>query len=491
VRKIMIFIACIMLVSTLFVIVPETVSADLESNGYFYTLDGNDAMITGYNGSGGAISIPSTLNGHPTIVINDSAFNSAKGHTITSVIIPDSVTTIGTEAFRSCNQLTSADIGTGFVTGGFRIFIHDYHLISIILRGSATGDMCTCWVDDTNSQIRGHAYSTSDFPAPGNTYFHLMMGEYIPANGNPVFGIPSPVNGSTGTPLSFSWDISINDPEGNTFTWTIQCSNGQHNNGTGVSNGTKSLALSGLTSSKNYTVWVNATDPTGSGLYTLRWYQFTTQAVVNTPPVFGVPSPTNGSTGNPLSLSWSIPINDSQGDVFSWTIQCSNGQANSGPDASNGTKSLSLSGLAYSTMYKIWVNATDPTGSNQWTQRWYTFTTSGAPPPPPPDDINTPPVADLSAGGPYQGFVNSELTFDGSKSSDSDGTILSWSWNFGDGTNGSGKIITHVYTTPGTYQVNLTVTDNDRAINTDTSAVILKVNNPPYSTDNNRTCIWA
>ena len=33
--------------------------------------------------------------------------------------------------------------------------------------------------------------------------------------------------------------------------------------------------------------------------------------------------------------------------------------------ASNGTKSLSLSGLTYSTTYKVWVNATDPTGSNQ------------------------------------------------------------------------------------------------------------------------------
>ena len=43
----------------------------------------------------------------------------------------------------------------------------------------------------------------------------------------PVFGIPSPADGSTGNPLSFSWNIPINDPEGNKFTWTIQCSNGQ------------------------------------------------------------------------------------------------------------------------------------------------------------------------------------------------------------------------------------------------------------------------
>jgi hypothetical protein len=95
--------------------------------------------------------------------------------------------------------------------------------------------------------------------------------------------------------------------------------------------------------------------------------------------VFGTPSPTNGSTSNPLSLSWSIPINDPEGNTYSWTIQCSNKQVNSGTDASNGTKSLSLSGLTYATTYKVWVNATDPTGSGVYTRKWYTFTTKQVP----------------------------------------------------------------------------------------------------------------
>ena len=53
----------------------------------------------------------------------------------------------------------------------------------------------------------------------------------------------------------------------------------------------------------------------------------------NIPPVFGTPSPANGSTGKPLSLTWSIPISDPEGNTFSWTIQCSNGQTNSGTGA--------------------------------------------------------------------------------------------------------------------------------------------------------------
>jgi len=182
----------------------------------------------------------------------------------------------------------------------------------------------------------------------------------------PVFRTPSPVNGSTGSLLSLIWSIPINDPEGDLFSWTIQCSNGQVISEMGASNGTKKLIFSGFVFIPTYKVWVNATDPTGSGLWTHRWYTFTTRQFkrqVNFPPVLGMPSPEDDSTGNLLNLTWSIPINDPEGNLFSWTIQCSNGQSSSGTSTSNGTKSLSLSELEYSTTYKVWVNATDPTGS--------------------------------------------------------------------------------------------------------------------------------
>ncbi len=54
-----------------------------------------------------------------------------------------------------------------------------------------------------------------------------------------------------------------------------------------------------------------------------------------------------------------------------------------------------------------------------------------------------------------------EVTFDGTQSFDSDGTIISWLWNFGDGNSSLDPNPTHIYETEGDYIVTLTVIDND------------------------------
>jgi len=90
---------------------------------------------------------------------------------------------------------------------------------------------------------------------------------------------------------------------------------------------------------------------------------------------------------------------------------------------------------------------------------------------------NNPPVAD--AGGPYSGVVNISLSFNGSDSYDLDeDNILSYVWDFGDGTTGSGEHVEHMYNATSNYTVSLTVTDNHGSKNTSsTYANIAQPNN--------------
>jgi len=73
---------------------------------------------------------------------------------------------------------------------------------------------------------------------------------------------------------------------------------------------------------------------------------------------------------------------------------------------------------------------------------------------------NQPPSASFTASV-STAYTGEEIQFDASGSSDSDGSIVSYKWGFGDGGIGSGNIVTHKYTATGNYTVKLTVTDND------------------------------
>lgn len=89
---------------------------------------------------------------------------------------------------------------------------------------------------------------------------------------------------------------------------------------------------------------------------------------------------------------------------------------------------------------------------------------------------NKPPSASFSAT-PSPATTGQAVTFDGSSSSDSDGSVVSYDWDFGDGSpHGHGAVVGHTYAGPGIPNVTLTVTDNSG--NTAVSKKTMVVSNP-------------
>ena len=91
-------------------------------------------------------------------------------------------------------------------------------------------------------------------------------------------------------------------------------------------------------------------------------------------------------------------------------------------------------------------------------------------------DGNTAPTAsfttDVTTPEPGQG-----ITFDASGSSDEDGTIVSYEWNFDDGTSGNGETVSHTFASSGDYVVTLTVTDDGGASDTASTTVSVSTGN--------------
>jgi len=205
------------------------------------------------------------------------------------------------------------------------------------------------------------------------------------------------------------------------------------------------------------------------------------------------PNPENNATDVELSPTLSVYVSDPDNDTMnvSFYNAANNILIGNVKNAdSNTTVSVVWLNLHYEVTYEWYAVAEDYEGSTQ-SDTWC-FTTIPTPPgdgggsgggnsgggsPPP----NSPPIA--STSGPYYGKVLEAVLFNGSTSFDPDGTIVSYYWDFSDGTNTTetNATTTHQYTDIGTYTVTLTVTDDDGAIDTNTTTAtitsLLEINN--------------
>lgn len=93
---------------------------------------------------------------------------------------------------------------------------------------------------------------------------------------------------------------------------------------------------------------------------------------------------------------------------------------------------------------------------------------------------------------PSAPITRSDVTFDGSTSTDPDGTIVAYAWTFGDGNTGTGSVARHQYQQGGTYAVTLRVTDDRGFTSSATKDVVVTAGAAPtasfaFSPKNPRT----
>jgi hypothetical protein len=284
------------------------------------------------------------------------------------------------------------------------------------------------------------------------------------------------------------------------------------------SNSTDNFTWSGpFTYDVNITPWVeiqwnfNFTSANGTGYY--RFYTRAKDNATNTelppgtydtwvlynytnsPPTASTnPSPANGSTdvSTSITLSWSAG-NDPDGDSVRFDVYFGTDPT---PDASE-LKTSNQSATTYnpgtlsqSTTYYWLIITRDNHSAGTAGAIWHFTTETEETGGPGDGGGNDAPVA--QAGGPYTGYVNQAITVSGSGSTDSDGTIAGYRWDWtNDGTYDTGWLTTstttYTYTSIGSYTIKLQVKDDDGAYDTDTTTVTITASvgqHPPVADAN-------
>ena len=124
-------------------------AADNSTPGVIYDIsaDGTYAEVVDYNGTATKVRIAAEYEGLPVKNIYSGAFGDSTS--ITSVVIPDSVTSIGSSAFYNCNSLTSVTIPNSVTSIGYGAFEYCFSLTSINVSNENT----------TYKSINGNLYS--------------------------------------------------------------------------------------------------------------------------------------------------------------------------------------------------------------------------------------------------------------------------------------------------------------------------------------------
>lgn len=219
---------------------------------------------------------------------------------------------------------------------------------------------------------------------------------------------------------------SSTDPDGTIvgFAWDFGDGNGAN-----TAEATHTYAEAGT-----YEVTLTVTDDDGATDST------SFEVIVEAPPVNQAPTARFEATLSELSVSVDAAgSTDADGTIDSYTWTFGDGATGTGVTASHTYEEAGT--------YTVTLTVKDNDGAIDSTTESVTVTA------PPPNEAPTAAFSWTAAG--------LTATLDGSASTDADGMVTSYEWEFGDGTAaGSGAHATHTYASAGTYDVKLTVTDN-------------------------------
>jgi PKD repeat protein len=179
----------------------------------------------------------------------------------------------------------------------------------------------------------------------------------------------------------------------------------------------------------------------------------------NLPPSCDAGGPYAGKAGSAIAMS-GAGSDDPDGTITSFQWDFGDGQSATGVNPSHA--------YAQAGTYTVSLTVTDDWGATASCSTTAEVAT-----------LNLPPVCD--AGGPYSGVVGQPIAFDGSGSSDPDGTIVSYEWEFGDCATGTGANPAHSYANAGTYTPRLCVTDDRGRSSCCQTTVAVSVNRAPIT----------
>ncbi len=187
----------------------------------------------------------------------------------------------------------------------------------------------------------------------------------------------------------------------------------------------------------------------------------------NQPPTARITGPATGTVGTPLAFS-GTSSSDSDGSITAYAWSFDGAGTAMGPNA---TYTFMTAGT-----FPVTLTVTDDMGATATATLNVTVQVPGT---------AVAPTAD--PGGPYTGTAGVALMLDASGSMDPDGTIASYSWEFGDGTTAEvmQPTTSKTYMDAGTYTISLTVTDNANMSDTQTTTATIAAadtgNQPPVA----------